>query len=72
MSHVPSRFTGAPTTLRGAATRPAPRLTARAVVLALLLALCPVHIALTSTADRDVLPTGHQSLRPERDVPLCC
>ncbi|MFD7834543.1 hypothetical protein [Streptomyces sp. NPDC059761] len=71
MSHVPSRSTGAPA-LRGAATRPSPRLTARSVVLALLLALCPVHIALTSTADRGVLPTGHQSLHPERDIPLCC
>ncbi|WP_406179283.1 hypothetical protein [Streptomyces sp. NBC_01006] len=71
MSHVPSRSTGAPT-LRGAATRPSPRLTARAVVLALLLALCPVHIALTSTAEGDVLLTEHQSLRPERDIPLCC
>ncbi|MFI1153978.1 hypothetical protein [Streptomyces sp. NPDC020817] len=71
MSHVPSRSTGAPTP-RGAATGPSSRLTARTVVLALLLALCPVHIALTSTADRDVLPTEHQSLRPERDIPLCC
>ncbi|MFI5666334.1 hypothetical protein [Streptomyces sp. NPDC051704] len=71
MSHVPSRSTAA-ATLRGAATGHSPRLTARAVVLALLLALCPVPIALTSTADHDVLPTEHQSLRPERDVPLCC
>ncbi|MFJ3913724.1 hypothetical protein EDE04_0154 [Streptomyces sp. 2132.2] len=71
MSHVPSRSTGVPT-LPGTATRPSPRLTARAVVLALLLALCPVHIALASTADHDALSTGHQSLRSENDIPLCC
>ncbi|GHE44580.1 hypothetical protein CP980_33535 [Streptomyces vinaceus] len=71
MSHVPSRSTGAPTP-RAAATRPSPRLTARAVVLALLLALCPVHLALASTADRDALSTEHQSLRTPGDIPLCC
>ncbi|MGW6407038.1 hypothetical protein ACWF95_07700 [Streptomyces vinaceus] len=71
MSHVPSRSTGAHTPW-GAATRPSPRLTARAVVLALLLALCPVHLALTSTSDRDVLSTEHQSLRSAPDIPLCC
>ncbi|MFJ9646455.1 hypothetical protein ACWEPM_11805 [Streptomyces sp. NPDC004244] len=71
MSYAASRPTGvhAP---RGALTGPLSHRTARAVVLALLLALCPAPLTLASTAELHGAPTVPQSALLELDIPLCC
>ncbi|MFD7625569.1 hypothetical protein ACFV7Q_05895 [Streptomyces sp. NPDC059851] len=71
MSHASSRPTGVPDPY-GAVTGPLSRRTVRAVVLALLLALCPAQLTLASTAERHDALTAFQSALLERDVPLCC
>ncbi|MFG2712150.1 hypothetical protein ACGFX2_16580 [Streptomyces goshikiensis] len=71
MPHATSRPTGVLTS-GGAVTGPFHHRTARAVVLALLLAVLPAELATATAPEFRGVLTGIESATHTKDIPLCC